>query len=99
MTSASPDDLVVTFRSVPRRLREAQGDSPKAEFDHLCVELERLVGEAGRLMRTPADTSRIADAIAATPADAWPEVTLDELRGIALAIGHELRTIAAAGEP
>ncbi len=98
MTSASPDDLVVTFRSVPRRLQEAQGETPNEEFEHLGLELERLLGDAGRLMRTTPEPTRIADAIDATPADAWDEATLDRLRDIALDLGRELRKITDAGE-
>jgi len=98
MTSASPDDLAVTFRSVPRRLREAQGDTSTDEFDRLAIQLNRLLGEASRLLGTTADSVQVANEIASTPADAWSETTLDRLREIALAIGHELRKIAAAGE-
>lgn len=98
MSSESPDDLVVTFRSVPRRLQESQGETPDAEFAGLCAELQRLIGEAGRLMGATADPSAIADAIASTPADVWSEAQLDRLREIGLALGRELRGIAAAGE-
>ncbi|MCY7300260.1 MAG: hypothetical protein LH616_13745 [Ilumatobacteraceae bacterium] len=98
MTSASPDDLAVTFRSVPRRLREAQGDSPNDEFDRLSAELNRLLGEASRLLGTTADSVQVANEIASTPAGAWAGATLDRLREIALAMGHELRNIAVAGE-
>ncbi len=98
MTSASPDDLAVTFRSVPRRLREAQGDTANEEFERLAIELNQLLSEAGRLLGTTANPAHVADAIAATPADMWIEATLDRLREIALAMGHELRRIAAAGE-
>ena len=98
MNSESPGDLVVPFRSVPRRLRESQGETPDADFDRLGTELHRLIGEAGRLMGTPAEASAIADAIASTPADVWTEAQLVRLREIALALGHELRGITAAGE-
>lgn len=98
MTSESPDDLVVTFRSVPRRLRESQGETLDADFDRLAIGLNRLLAEAGRSMGTTAEPPQIADAIAATPADAWVPATLDRLREIALAIGHELRQLTAAGE-
>ena len=98
MNSESPDDLVVTFRSVPRRLRESQGETPDVEFGGLCTELQNLIGEAGRLMKTAAEPSAVADAIASTPADAWTDAQLVRLREIALALGHELRSITAAGE-
>ena len=98
MSSASPGDLAVTFRSVPRRLREAHGDTPNDEFDRLSGDMNRLLGEAGRLLGTTADPTRLADTIAATCADAWSEATLDRLREIALELGQQLRKITAAGE-
>ncbi len=98
MISASPDDLVVTFRSVPRRLREAQGETPHDEFDRLSVDMNRLLGEAGRLLGTTPDPAQVADTIAATRADAWAEATLARLREIALELGQQLRKIATAGE-
>lgn len=98
MSSASPDDLVVTFRSVPRRLRESQGNTPDDEFNRLSAELRRLVGEAGGLFGTAPDAVLVADAIAATRADAWDEATLAHLRELALGIGQQLRTLTAAGE-
>jgi len=98
MTGASPDDLVVTFRSVSRRLREAQGDTTSEEFGRLSIELQQLLGDAGRLLGTTADPTRLADAIAAVRPDAWEETTLSRLREIALDIGRQLRTIAAAGD-
>jgi hypothetical protein len=98
MSSASPDDLVVTFRSVSRRLREAQGDTPAAEFALLSAGLTGLFGEAGRLLGAAPDPTQIADAIAATRADAWDDAVLARLREIALDVGRQLREIAAAGE-
>jgi hypothetical protein len=98
MSSASPDDLAVTFRSVPRRLREAQGDTANDAFARLTGELTGLLSEAGQLMRSTADPVHIADAIAAVPADEWDSATLARLREIALGIGQQLRQLAAAGE-
>ena len=98
MSSASPDDLVVTFRSVPRRLREAQGDTPTDDFNRLAAQLNRLIGEASRLVGANSEPMPVADAIAATPPDAWDDSTLSRLREIALEIGQQLRTITAAGE-
>lgn len=98
MTSASPDDLVVTFRSVPRRLREAQGDSPSDEFARLSSGLNQLLSEAGRLLDATPEPTAIADSIAATRPDAWDNTALTRLRELALGIGQQLRQIAAAGE-
>lgn len=49
-------------------------------------------------MHSATDAGAIADAIDATPADAWDEATLNSLRTTALDIGRLLRAIAAAAE-
>ena len=49
-------------------------------------------------MHSPTDAGAIADAIEATPADAWDEATLNSLRTTALDVGRLLRAIAAAAE-
>ena len=98
MSSASPDDLAITFRSVPRRLREAQADAPHEVTANPTAELHGLVQEAARLMGTNADPAAIADAISSTHADAWDDSILDRLRQIALDLGRLLRHIATLAE-
>lgn len=98
MTSASPADLVVTFRSLPRRLREAQADTPAENTSGPASDLHLLLGESGRLVGANADPVTIADAIDAVPADEWDDATLDRLRVIGLELGRLLRQIEAAGD-
>ncbi|MGB8862383.1 MAG: hypothetical protein WCC60_24220 [Ilumatobacteraceae bacterium] len=98
MSSASPDDLAVTFRSVPRRLREAQGDAPHASIANPASELHGLLAEAGRLLGTNEDPVALAEAVSAVHADAWDDAVLDRLREIALDLGRLLRHIAALAE-
>jgi len=98
MSSASPDDLAITFRSVQRRLREAQGDAPQQATANPTSELHGLLEEAGRLMGTTADPAAIADAISGTHADNWDDSVLDRLRQIALDLGRLLRHIATLAE-
>lgn len=98
MSSASPADLGVTFRSVPRRLREAQGDAAHEATASATAELHGLLAEAGRLLGTSENPSFIADAIDAVPADDWSTDTLARLREIALDIGRLLRHIATLAE-
>ena len=95
MSSSSPSDLAVTFRSIPRRLREAQGDTPPGVTAAITSELDEQLAIAAGLMHTTADPAAIADAIDAVPADEWDEATLAPLRAIALDIGRLLRAIAA----
>jgi hypothetical protein len=98
MSAASPDDLSIAFRSVSRRLKEAQADAPNEVTASPTAELHGLMEEAARLMATSSDPAAIADAIAALPADQWDEGTLDRLRTIALDQGRLLRHIATLVE-
>lgn len=96
MSDSSPADLVIVFRALPRRLREARGDLPAEAIGGPLGEIERRVARAAQLVHSPStDPTLVASAIEAVPADAWgPE--LDELRTLALEIGTHLRAVAAA---
>jgi hypothetical protein len=110
MTGSSPADLALTFRSLPRRRREALADPdpggsrgvrpttgglrPDAPTPH-AARLDALVGRAAALVRSVADPLAIADAIDAMPASAWTSELLDALRSIALELGSTLRDLAA----
>ena len=77
MSSSSPSDLAVTFRSVPRRLREAIGDTPPSATSAITAELNEQIAIAAKLMHTAAEPDAIADAIEAVPADEWDDAVLD----------------------
>lgn len=98
MSSSSPSDLAVTFRSIPRRLREALGDTPTGATKGISAELSEQIGIAARLMHTTPDPVAVADAIEAVPADDWDDATLTSLRTAALDIGRLLRAITAVAE-
>ncbi|MDP9464385.1 MAG: hypothetical protein M3P52_07160 [Actinomycetota bacterium] len=98
MSSSSPGDLAVTFRSIPRRLGEARGDAPLSVTAGITTELDEQIGIAARLMHAGTEPGAIADAIEAVPADSWDEATLTSLRSTALDIGRLLRAIAAVAE-
>ena len=98
MSTASPDDLTITFRSIPRRLREAQGDATVETTASPTAEVRGLLHDAAALMGTTAEPTAIADAIAQRPANDWDDATLAQLRSIALDLGRLLRHIAALAE-
>jgi hypothetical protein len=98
MSSSSPSDLAVTFRSVPRRLREAIGDTPPGVTSSIASELNEQIGIAAKLIHSASEPGAIADAIEAVPADEWDESTLASLRSTALDVGRLLRAIAAVAE-
>ena len=98
MSSSSPKDLAITFRSISRRLREARGDAPEHLIAGVTAELDEQIGIAARLMHSAAEPGAIADAIEDVPADSWEDSTLASLRSTALDIGRLLRAIAAVAE-
>lgn len=98
MTGASPSDLAVTFTSVPRRLREAQGSVPDSVVAGPAAQLGALLVEAGRLLSTSADPLALAAAVSSVHPDDWDEAVLSRLREIALDVGRLLRRIAALAD-
>ena len=96
MNKSSPGDLVVAFRSFPRRQAEALEAADGAPVGGYLAELQRHFTEAGALLRVNGDPNAIANAIAATPADEFDIPTLDALREHALEVGGLLRRIANA---
>ena len=95
MSSSSPSDLAIAFRSLPRRIREAQGDAPPPSTAAPVAAMQQLLADAARLLRVPADATAIADAIVAVPADEWDDSVLQRLREIALEAGGTVRRIEA----
>jgi hypothetical protein len=98
MSSSSPSDLAIAFRSLPRRIREAQGDTPDPVTAGQVAVMRQLIAEAARLMRVPDDAGAVADAIGAVPADEWDPAVLNRLREIALEAGSTVRQIEALAD-
>jgi hypothetical protein len=98
MSRTSPGDLAVTFRSIPRRLKAAQGHAPDRAVAGPAGEIGRHVQSAAALLRAKADPESVAEAIESRPADAWDDAELDALRANALEIGALLRTASELGE-
>jgi hypothetical protein len=103
MTGSSPRDLAVAFRSLGRRLREAQDDVDEehAEVAEAAAEqLRAVVQAAGKEVdvATVGDVGSmgevVASAIDRVPADEWDVARLDRLRELALEAGRLLRVIA-----
>jgi hypothetical protein len=97
--TTSPADLAVAFRSVARRLREAQGDAPAEAVSGPAGGITELIADAARVLRCPADGSAVAVAIEARHADDWTNADLERLGAIALDIGRRLREVEAARPP
>jgi hypothetical protein len=99
MSASSPQDLVVAFRSLGRRLREAQ-EASEDDTSGAAERLRTIVQSSGRELgvSTVGDVGSmstvVADAIAAVPADQWDPRTLERLRSLALEAGGVLRSIS-----
>jgi hypothetical protein len=91
LDKTAPYDLAIAFRGIPRRLREAQGDSGP----HGDSVIDGLLAKAAAVMHTAADPVAIADAIHEVPPGEWDQADLDQIRAIALDVGAALRQIAA----
>ncbi len=98
MSSAAPADLAIAFRSMERRLREAQGDTPHELTARAHTEVSGLLTEAAGLLSSTAEPGAIADAIDRVPADQWVPAVLDRLGAIALELGRWVRQLAAFGD-
>lgn len=98
MSSTSPSDLAVAFRSLPRRLQEAKGESPD-DLTHLAsTELDATIARAARLLGVSGGAEDVAEAIAARHPEDWDDSVLDELRTLAMDAGRLLRHIAALAD-
>jgi hypothetical protein len=99
VTGSAPRDLAVAFRSLGRRLREAQ-ESGEGDDAAALEQLRTIVQSAGKEVgvATVGDVGSmgevIAAAIEAVPADQWDPAHLERLRGLALEAGQVLRVIA-----
>ncbi|MFN8024488.1 MAG: hypothetical protein U0Q03_23375 [Acidimicrobiales bacterium] len=95
MSESSPDDLAITFRSLPRRLRDARGEVPSDAVSGTLATIDRHLARAAELVHSPSsDPALVASAIEAVPADSWG-AELEELRTIALDLGKQIRAIEA----
>ncbi len=110
--SESPGDLAVAFRSFGRRLNDVLGpaaddpavaDAGSPSASELSKELMAVITAAAQEVEGVTVTSdvqrtgaAVADAIAATPSDAWDDARLERLRALALEGGRLLRGIEAA---
>jgi len=63
MSKSTPDDLVVTFRSLARRQREAIGDADPGTVGGALGELQRHVEAAARLLGVRPDAAAVAEEI------------------------------------
>jgi len=98
MSASTPSDLVVTFRSLARRQREATGDVDPSVVRDLVTELDAHVSRAAAALGTAGGADAVAAAIERRAPEDWDDATLTTLRDEALAVGAVLRRLAAAAD-
>ena len=99
MSKTTPDDLVVAYRSLPRRRAEAVDAADAAPVGGLLTEFDQHITAAAALLGTAADPQAIAAAISSRPARDWDGATIDRLRHHATEAGAVLRRIADLAPP
>ena len=95
MTGSTPSDLAVTFRSVPRRVREALGDRADAHAWTGHGLVAEVIAESARVLGTGADPAVIADALESRHVSDWTDSDLDAMRALALRLGALVREAEA----
>lgn len=96
MSESSPSDLAVSFRSIPRRLREACADTPVEVIAEQQRAIRNALATAAQATGAAVDADAIAEALQSRPADSWSPAELGAVRDAAFEIAAQLRTIAAA---
>jgi len=100
MTGSSPSDLVVAFRSFPRRMEQAglgtDDDAQRALVEAELAGVDAAIARSAGRLGVAADAHVIADAIAAIHPDRWDPEVLEGLRADALEAGAALRRAEAA---
>jgi hypothetical protein len=94
--SIAPQDLAVSFRSFPRRLRELSSDADPTALAAASTAIDALVADAARLLHCPADAAAVAQAIETVANDEWTDDQLSSLQQTTMAIGAELRRLEDA---
>ena len=94
MSQSTPDDLAISFRSLPRRLREASiGDVDPSDV----TEASRLVNEAVAAAALTVGSSPTVESLAAAlqqrPLDEWTDAQLATVQGYATAAGTAIRVL------
>jgi hypothetical protein len=97
MSSSTPEDLSVAFRSFPRRLRDAvQAETPQEAIDAASAAVNAAVAGAANLVGSRADAAAVADGIAARHWESWSDEELRELQGYANQAARAIRQLEDA---
>lgn len=94
MSSSSPADLAVAFRSLPRRLEQAPNDdTPPAAVDDASSAVQRAVSAAATILGAAATVEGVAAAIERRVAADWDDADLRALQAHATAAAKAIRDL------
>jgi hypothetical protein len=94
MSQSTPDDLATSFRSLPRRLREASiGDVDALEADHASTVVDEAVAAAALIVGCSPTVEALAVAIQQRPFNEWTDAQLVAVQGYATAAGTAIRVL------
>ena len=85
-----PDDLAISFRSLPRRLREASiGDVDPADAAHASKLVDETVAAAALIVGCSPTIESLAMAIEQRPLNEWTDAQLATAAGTAIRVLHD----------
>jgi hypothetical protein len=102
MSQSTPDDLAISFRSLPRRLREASiGDVDPLDVAHASTVLDEAVAAAALIVACSPTVESLVVAIEQRPLNEWTDAQLAAVQGYATAAGTAIRVLhdKADGHP
>ena len=98
MSTSSPADLAVAFRSLPRRLDNASEDAPPSAVATARANVGAVISEVAGLLGAPVSGEGIAEAIGHSRPDDWTDSELVQIQAHADIAGRAIRVLADAGE-
>jgi hypothetical protein len=93
MSTSSPTDLAVAFRSMPRRLRQASNDAAPSAISAAATSVSSIIAQAARLMSCEASSDAVAAAIGDRDLEDWTDQDLISLQALAQTAGRAIRVL------
>ena len=94
MSQSTPDDLAISFRSLPRRLREASiGDVDPTDATHASKLVDEAVAGAALIVGCSPTIESLATTLEQRPLNEWTDAQLATVQGYATAAGTAIRLL------
>lgn len=99
MSTSSPADLAVAFRSLPRRLREAaEDDAPPQAVSVATSAVSAALGRAADVLGSAVTADAVAAALTSRKPEAWADAELVAIQHAADEAARAIRELANFGE-